>query len=174
VTSLSPAGAARAHRRGLSRGSASALLQVGTCHARALTVQVLPFVSQDEYDRLLWCCDFNAVRGEDSFVRAQWAGQPMLWHIYVQDENAHWEKLEAFLAHYRAACQTMPMPPCWACGAPGTWISTWARPGRRPASIGQNCSSMPGVVANRPLSRTLPRRWYTFTEIRYDTRPRFL
>ena len=41
------------------------------------------------------------MRGEDSFVRAQWAGQPMLWHIYVQDENAHWEKLEAFLAHYR-------------------------------------------------------------------------
>ncbi|AMK30093.1 elongation factor P maturation arginine rhamnosyltransferase EarP [Pseudomonas mosselii] len=67
----------------------------------ALTLQVLPFVSQDDYDRLLWCCDFNAVRGEDSFVRAQWAGKPLLWHIYVQDENAHWEKLEAFLAHYR-------------------------------------------------------------------------
>ncbi|WP_336331913.1 elongation factor P maturation arginine rhamnosyltransferase EarP [Pseudomonas putida] len=67
----------------------------------ALTVQVLPFVSQDDYDRLLWCCDFNAVRGEDSFVRAQWAGRPLLWHIYVQEENAHWEKLEAFLALYR-------------------------------------------------------------------------
>ncbi|WP_409295950.1 elongation factor P maturation arginine rhamnosyltransferase EarP [Pseudomonas sp. KCJK8670] len=67
----------------------------------ALTVQVLPFVSQDDYDRVLWCCDFNAVRGEDSFVRAQWAGRPLLWHIYVQDENAHWEKLEAFLAIYR-------------------------------------------------------------------------
>ncbi|MGJ7552159.1 elongation factor P maturation arginine rhamnosyltransferase EarP [Pseudomonas alloputida] len=74
----------------------------GDVHQRGtLTVQVLPFVSQDDYDRLLWSCDFNAVRGEDSFVRAQWAGRPMLWHIYVQDENAHWEKLEAFLAHYR-------------------------------------------------------------------------
>lgn len=70
-------------------------------HRGALTLQVLPFVSQDDYDRLLWCCDFNAVRGEDSFVRAQWAGRPLLWHIYVQDENAHWEKLEAFLALYR-------------------------------------------------------------------------
>ncbi|MBJ9975708.1 elongation factor P maturation arginine rhamnosyltransferase EarP [Pseudomonas sp. S75] len=67
----------------------------------ALTLQVLPFVSQDDYDSLLWCCDFNAVRGEDSFVRAQWAGRPLLWHIYVQEENAHWEKLEAFLRTYR-------------------------------------------------------------------------
>ncbi|MGJ3443280.1 elongation factor P maturation arginine rhamnosyltransferase EarP [Pseudomonas sp. Je.1.5.c] len=77
-------------------------LPVGAIHQRgALTVQVLPFVSQDDYDKLLWACDFNAVRGEDSFVRAQWAGAPMLWHIYVQEENAHWEKLEAFLGHYR-------------------------------------------------------------------------
>ncbi|MDH0304838.1 MULTISPECIES: elongation factor P maturation arginine rhamnosyltransferase EarP [unclassified Pseudomonas] len=77
-------------------------LPVGALHRRgALTVQVLPFVSQDDYDRLLWSCDFNAVRGEDSFVRAQWAGVPMLWHIYIQEENAHWEKLEAFLALYR-------------------------------------------------------------------------
>lgn len=76
-------------------------LAVGALHRRgALTVQVLPFVSQDDYDRLLWSCDFNAVRGEDSFVRAQWAGVPMLWHIYIQEENAHWEKLEAFLALY--------------------------------------------------------------------------
>ncbi|MFB4394737.1 MULTISPECIES: elongation factor P maturation arginine rhamnosyltransferase EarP [unclassified Pseudomonas] len=70
-------------------------------HKGRLRVQILPFVSQDDYDRLLWCCDFNAVRGEDSFVRAQWAGRPLLWHIYVQEENAHWEKLEAFLAQYR-------------------------------------------------------------------------
>ncbi|UVL68239.1 elongation factor P maturation arginine rhamnosyltransferase EarP [Pseudomonas sp. B21-031] len=77
-------------------------LAVGDVRLRgSLTVQILPFVSQDDYDRLLWACDFNAVRGEDSFVRAQWAGRPMLWHIYVQEENAHWEKLEAFLEHYR-------------------------------------------------------------------------
>ncbi|WP_422416424.1 elongation factor P maturation arginine rhamnosyltransferase EarP [Pseudomonas sp. GZD-222] len=76
-------------------------LAVGSVATRgALTVQILPFVSQDDYDHLLWCCDFNAVRGEDSFVRAQWAGRPLLWHIYVQEEYAHWEKLEAFLDHY--------------------------------------------------------------------------
>ncbi|MGQ7814252.1 elongation factor P maturation arginine rhamnosyltransferase EarP [Metapseudomonas furukawaii] len=65
-----------------------------------LAIQVLPFVSQEDYDRLLWCCDFNAIRGEDSFVRAQWAGRPFLWHIYQQEEGAHWDKLEAFLALY--------------------------------------------------------------------------
>lgn len=92
---------------GLSHWLGEAPLQAGQVRTRgALTVQVLPFVSQDDFDRLLWCCDFNAVRGEDSFVRAQWAGQPMLWHIYVQDENAHWEKLEAFLALYRRGLST--------------------------------------------------------------------
>jgi uncharacterized repeat protein (TIGR03837 family) len=76
-------------------------LTVGAIEQRgALTVQVLPFVSQDQYDRLLWSCDFNAVRGEDSFVRAQWAARPMLWHIYQQEDDAHLEKLEAFLALY--------------------------------------------------------------------------
>ena len=76
-------------------------LAVGDVHERgALTVQILPFVSQDDYDRVLWSCDFNAVRGEDSFVRAQWAARPLLWHIYVQEEYAHWEKLEAFLDLY--------------------------------------------------------------------------
>ena len=76
-------------------------LAVGVVQQRgALTVQVLPFVRQDQYDLLLWCCDFNAVRGEDSFVRAQWAARPMLWHIYQQEDDAHLDKLEAFLALY--------------------------------------------------------------------------
>jgi len=76
-------------------------LAAGAVHVRgALTVQVLPFVRQDQYDGLLWCCDFNAVRGEDSFVRAQWAGRPFLWHIYRQEEDIHLDKLEAFLEVY--------------------------------------------------------------------------
>ncbi|MFZ3185888.1 MAG: elongation factor P maturation arginine rhamnosyltransferase EarP [Pseudomonas sp.] len=79
-------------------------LAVGTVLVRgSLTVQVLPFVSQDDYDRLLWSCDFNAVRGEDSFVRAQWAGRPLLWQLYPQPEDAHLDKLEAFLALYTEA-----------------------------------------------------------------------
>ena len=79
---------------------------VGTSRTRgALTVRVLPFVSQDDYDRLLWACDVNLVRGEDSFVRAQWADRPFLWHIYLQDENLHHVKLRAFLQRYAVDAQ---------------------------------------------------------------------
>ncbi|WP_437884614.1 elongation factor P maturation arginine rhamnosyltransferase EarP [Pseudomonas sp. LRF_L74] len=74
--------------------------QAGRTDSGKLSIQVLPFLAQDDYDRLLWSCDLNAVRGEDSFVRAQWAGRPMLWHIYPQEEGAHWAKLEAFLQRY--------------------------------------------------------------------------
>ena len=65
-----------------------------------LTLKRLPFIPQTEYDRLLWFCDINLVRGEDSFVRAQLAAKPMLWHIYPQDEATHLTKLEAFLDKY--------------------------------------------------------------------------
>lgn len=73
----------------------------------ALTVRVLPFVPQPDYDKLLWACDFNFVRGEDSFVRAQWAGRPFIWHIYPQDENLHHKKLRAFLQRYSAALPSL-------------------------------------------------------------------
>ena len=66
----------------------------------SLTIQIIPFLTQDEYDRLLWSCDLNFVRGEDSFVRAQWAGKPFIWNIYPQSEGVHWKKLAAFLDLY--------------------------------------------------------------------------
>ena len=65
-----------------------------------LTLRVLPFVPQHDYDLLLWACDLNFVRGEDSWVRAQWAARPFVWHIYPQDENLHHKKLRAFLRLY--------------------------------------------------------------------------
>ncbi len=67
-----------------------------------LTLQALPFMPQDDYDQLLALCDVNVVRGEDSFLRAQWAGKPFIWHIYPQADEAHWPKLEAFLDLYTA------------------------------------------------------------------------
>lgn len=67
-----------------------------------LEIHILPFVSQADFDYLLWSCDINFVRGEDSFVRAQWAEKPMIWHIYPQEEAAHLTKLSAFLALYTA------------------------------------------------------------------------
>ncbi|MFD1259561.1 elongation factor P maturation arginine rhamnosyltransferase EarP [Entomomonas asaccharolytica] len=66
----------------------------------ALSIQIIPFVTQQDFDKLLWCTDYNLIRGEDSFVRAQYAGKPMLWHIYPQQENAHLTKLQAFLDYY--------------------------------------------------------------------------
>ena len=71
----------------------------------ALTVHALPFLPQPDYDRLLWACDVNFVRGEDSFVRAQWAQQPFVWQIYPQAEQTHLVKLEAFLSRFLAEFQ---------------------------------------------------------------------
>ena len=74
---------------------------VGSEYVRGnLRLHVLPFVSQDNYDLLLWACDVNFVRGEDSFVRAQWAGRPFIWQIYPQQDEVHHAKLDAFLNLY--------------------------------------------------------------------------
>jgi len=95
---------------GVASEAVTAFLQqpakVGVSATRgALTVQVLPFVDQDDYDRLLWACDLNFVRGEDSFVRAQWAAKPFVWQIYQQDELVHLDKLNAFLTRFTAQMQ---------------------------------------------------------------------
>jgi uncharacterized repeat protein (TIGR03837 family) len=60
-------------------------------------IHLLAPLTQTDFDHLLWSCDLNFVRGEDSLVRALWAGQPFVWHIYPQHDNAHHAKLEAFL-----------------------------------------------------------------------------
>ena len=76
-------------------------LKAGERHQRgSLQIRIVPFMTQDEYDLLLWSCDFNAVRGEESFIRAQWAGRPLVWHIYPQEDDAHWDTLNAFLDLY--------------------------------------------------------------------------
>jgi uncharacterized repeat protein (TIGR03837 family) len=65
-----------------------------------ITVQPIPFLSQANYDRLLWSCDCNFVRGEDSWVRAIWAGQAFIWQPYIQEEGTHLKKMQAFLDRY--------------------------------------------------------------------------
>jgi uncharacterized repeat protein (TIGR03837 family) len=73
-------------------------LEIGKPHVQGnRRLELIPFVNQTQYDRVLWACDINFVRGEDSFIRAQWAGKPFIWHIYPQDEAAHMVKLAAFL-----------------------------------------------------------------------------
>jgi hypothetical protein len=94
---------------GLSRMASSSIRlrtngnKVGEAWQRGnLEVRVLPFVEQERYDELLWACDINFVRGEDSCVRAQWAGKPFVWHIYPQHDGVHTQKLRAFMALYCA------------------------------------------------------------------------
>lgn len=79
-----------------------------TLRRGALRALRLPYRPQTGYDRLLWACDLNFVRGEDSFVRAQWAGQPFVWQIYPQHDEAHALKLEAFLDRMLATAGATP------------------------------------------------------------------
>lgn len=80
-------------------GRASAAVQAWQDHQAAPTrfIEYLPPRTQAQFDELLWASDLNCVRGEDSLVRALWAGQPLLWHIYPQHDDAHHAKLDAFL-----------------------------------------------------------------------------
>lgn len=84
----------------------------------ALRLQRLAWMSQAGFDRLLWACDINFVRGEDSLVRALWAGAPLAWQLYPQHDGAHWAKLEALLSALRAPPGVAALWRAWN-GAPG-------------------------------------------------------
>ena len=97
--------AAAAVRRWMDDGatrSSRALDQFGR-----LTLFFLPALNQLDFDHLLWSCDLNLVRGEDSLVRALWANKPFVWQIYPQDDKAHHEKLDAVL-------QAIAAPASWS------------------------------------------------------------
>ena len=75
-----------------------------------VSLHPLPALPQPQFDRLLWCSDLNLVRGEDSAVRALWAGRPHVWQIYRQDDGVHAQKLIAFMDRWMADWPT----PCRA------------------------------------------------------------
>ena len=81
----------------VTAGRASRALPPGPAQRGALSITWLPYLTQADFDHLLWACDLNFVRGEDSLVRALWAGAPFVWQIYVQDDDAHHSKLDAML-----------------------------------------------------------------------------
>jgi len=70
-----------------------------------LSLHALPFLSQADYDKLLSICDINFVRGEDSWIRAIWAEKPFVWQPYLQTEDTHLTKLNAFLDLFYADCE---------------------------------------------------------------------
>jgi uncharacterized repeat protein (TIGR03837 family) len=80
----------------------------------------LPWLTQTDFDHLLWACDLNFVRGEDSLVRALWAGGPFVWQLYPQDDGAHAKKLQAMV-------DTLQLPAAFA----NLW---WAWNGLRPGA----------------------------------------
>lgn len=98
----------------LPEGSSS---QQGTTLRRgALEVRLLPFLPQLQYDELLWACDLNLVRGEDSLVRALWAARPLVWQPYRQEDGAHRPKLAAFMDCYGAG-----LPPATLAAMTAFW-----------------------------------------------------
>jgi uncharacterized repeat protein (TIGR03837 family) len=111
-----------------------------------LTIADVPFLPQDDYDRLLWGCNFNFVRGEDSFVRAQWAGRPLVWQPYPQSTNAHRLKLDAFLGRY---CEGLAPA---AATAQRQLAAAWSGDGDPAVAWGDFASAAPALRAHA-------RRW---------------
>ncbi len=87
---------------GASTDTGLALQRLASRLDQELSVQAIEFVNQDEFDELLWCCDLNFVRGEDSWVRSVWASVPSVWQAYPQADQAHMQKLNAWLATSKA------------------------------------------------------------------------
>ncbi len=126
--------------RGAPQSALPPLLRTGQ---RAIA---LPALTQIDYDRLLWSCDLNLVRGEDSFVRAQWAGRPMLWQIYFQDDGAHGPKLEAFLARSLA-------------GAPPAEAAAWRALSRAWNGLAPWSDEAAAALRDLPAAATQARSW---------------
>lgn len=91
-----------------------------------LSFLFLPALSQRDFDHLLWACDLNFVRGEDSLVRALWAAKPFVWQIYPQHDNAHHIKLEALLNQFDAPTSWRVFHQIWN-GLPGASCSRLPR-----------------------------------------------
>ena len=117
---------------GRAHDAVRALLSQGLQSGR-LAIDWLPLLPHAEFDHLLWSCDMNFVRGEDSLVRALWAGRPLVWNIYPQPDGAHRAKLQAFLDWLQ------PLP------AQRAWHEAWNEagtpwPGALEAARWQDCA----------------------------------
>jgi uncharacterized repeat protein (TIGR03837 family) len=69
----------------------------------------LPYVSQAQFDAALRSCQAAWVRGEDSAVTTMFAGLPMLWQLYPQDDGAEKVKMTAYVD---AVAQALPQLEC--------------------------------------------------------------
>jgi hypothetical protein len=143
LPALMQALAARPTLLALTPGPAQAQVGRLTLPPRVRTVG-LPWLPQDDFDRLLWSADLNLVRGEDSLVRALWAGKPLLWQLYPQADEAHHTKMEAFFDRWLEAAggagrdgapEDDPVRPERAPSLAAPTAGPW-RPAAQPAWVG--------------------------------------
>ncbi len=123
---------------------------------REVEVFRVPFLPQDQFDLLLWASDVNFVRGEDSFVRAQWAARPFVWHVYPTADHAHWIKLQAFLH-----CYDQGLAPAQAAALDGLW-NAWNQRESSPSPQGARPGlpdAWAGFVSKRAWLAEHARRW---------------
>jgi uncharacterized repeat protein (TIGR03837 family) len=97
-----------------------------TTQRGALALHALPFLPQTGYDALLARCHLNFVRGEDSFVRAQWAERPFVWQAYPQADEAHLAKLDAFLNLYTTDVAARDFFRAWNGAGSPDWRALWS------------------------------------------------
>lgn len=119
-------------------------------------VRRVPFVSQTDYDRLLWSCDLNWVRGEDSLVRALWSGRPLIWQAYRQIGEAHRPKLEAMIDRWLKDAE-LPDPAATAWRKAHTAWNT----APDPASRALITAALPPTLEQLPAIAAGARRWRT-------------
>jgi uncharacterized repeat protein (TIGR03837 family) len=135
----------------LDRWTGGAIPRPGQIFAHGrLTLASAPFVAQDDYDRLLWACDLNLVRGEDSLVRALWSALPLVWQPYPQASDAQRIKLDAFLKRY---AHGMPQAGATIFDA---WHRAWNDPGGDDASAARLWDSFAAAL---PVLRDHAARW---------------
>lgn len=124
-----------------------------------LEVVRLPMLSQNHYDELLWSCDINLVRGEDSWIRAHWAHAPFVWQAYPQADGAHHRKLEAFLERLAGT-----LPASGAVAPAAALMRAWNRTANAP-SLAQ---AWPDVASGLARLRSAFQTWATFLEKQPD------
>jgi uncharacterized repeat protein (TIGR03837 family) len=103
----------------------------------------LPWLSQAEFDHALWSADLNCIRGEDTVVRALWAGAAILWQLYPQEADVRDIKLRAWLQRFfpqdppRTRAGDEPENPLYA---------QWLQVHRRYNSLDQGSADTPLVL----------------------------
>ena len=130
---------------GAAQAPARSLFDAQGRRGRHLRAHALPWVDQHAYDHLLRACELNFARGEDSIVRAMWAGAPFVWQIYVQTDGAHAAKLDALLDRLTARGE-----PALGAALRQLWRA-WNRLGDWPAAL-------PSAAAWRALNLDWRRR----------------